>query len=413
MIEKLPEQFSRIKRLNRHCPVCQTEYGAILGDLKYALFDESPLANVFNVVCCTKCGFVSCDTPSSQDDYDHFYEEYFYSSAYIDRNFDDNETEYVIRTLDILSPYLADKNVSIFDIGCSTGVLLKTLYKLDYNNLYGVDPSSSCINMLNNHKGIHTKTGSVSNIPFDNIKADVIILSHIVEHIIDLPLALQSIGNKLSKEGLVYVEVPDTTRYDMFDNISPLRFFYLQHVIHFDQYHLSNLFLSNGYQKVKGGQNLRIEGKLSMPCVWGIFRKDGTHSGVIRPNFHLAYNIKTWFDNISLDNDNILADMASRNTPIYIWGIGIHTHMMLAMSPLRDCNIKCFVDNDKRNHGKTISGKRIYPVDTLYDATEQDVVFIGAPTHSQKMYEYLTKQICFKGKVIICGFGNVYLKYGV
>lgn len=410
MIEKLPEQFSQIKRLNHHCPVCQTEDGAVLGCLRYTLFDESPLANTFNVVCCVKCGFVFCDTPSSQDDYDRFYEKSFYSSAYLNREFSADEKKYLVQTLDILSPYLTDKNASIFDIGCGIGVLLETLHTLGYKNLYGIDPSPSCVNLLNTYKGIQAKIGSVSGMPSDGIKADVIILSHIIEHVLDLPLALQSIGSKLSEGGLVYVEVPDAIRYEAFKGISPLRFFYLQHVIHFDQSHLRNLFVSNGYQEAKSGHHLRVEGDLLMPCIWGIFRKDNARSGVIKPDFHLAHQIKTWFGNVLLDNDDILANLASCNTPVYVWGVGIHAQMMLAMSPLRDCNIKCFVDNDERNHGKTIDGERIYPVDVLYNATKRDAVFIGAPTHSQKMYEHLIKQIGFKGKVIVCGFGNVRLK---
>ena len=84
--------------------------------------------------------------------------------------------------------------------------------------------------------------------------------------------------------------------------------------------------------------------------------------------------------------------------------------MMLAMSPLGDCNIKCFVDKDERIQEKTIDGKRIYPLDVLYNATEKDAVVIGAPTYSQKMYEYLIKQVSFKGRVIVCGFGDVRLK---
>jgi len=406
----LPEEFSQIKRLNHHCPVCRTEDGAVLGCLKYTLFDESPLANTFNVVCCVKCGFVFCDTPSLQDDYDCFYEKYFYSSAYLDRESTADEKKYFMQTADILLPYLTDKNVSILDIGCGIGGLLKTLCTLGYKNLYGIDPSPSCVDLLNKYEGIQAEIGSVASVPLDSIKAEVIILSHIMEHVIDLPVALQSIDSKLSEDGLVYVEVPDAIRYEAFNGFSPLRFFYLQHVVHFDQSHLCNLFVGNGYQKVKSGHHLRVEGELLMPCVWGIFHKDNTRSGVIKPDFHLARQIKTWFHNVSLDKDDILANLASCNTPVYVWGIGIHTQMMLAMSPLGNCNIKCFVDKDERIQEKTIDGKRIYPLDVLYNATEKDAVVIGAPTYSQKMYEYLIKQVGFKGRVIVCGFGDVRLK---
>jgi len=407
MFKGLPEGFSQIKRLNHPCPVCGTEQGAVLGCLRYTLFDDSSLANTFNVVCCVQCGLVFCNTPSSQDDYDRFYEKYFYSSAYLDRKTTVDEEKYLSQILSVLLPYLTDKNASIFDIGCGIGRLLETLRTLDYKNLYGIDPSPSCVDLLNKYEGMQAKIGSVAKIPFDSIKAEVIILSHIMEHVIDLPLALQSINSKLSEGGLIYVEVPDAIRYEAFNGFSPLRFFYLQHVIHFDQSHLCNLFVGNGYQKVKSGHHLRVEGELLMPCVWGIFHKDNTRSGVIKPDFHLACQIKTWLDNVSLDKDDILANLASSTTQVYVWGIGIHTQMLLTMSPLGNCNIKCFVDKDERIVGKSIDGKRIYPLDVLYSATERDVVVIGAPTHSQKMYQYLIEQVGFRGQVVVCGFGDV------
>ncbi len=410
MIGKLPKEFSETQHLNHLCPVCRTEEGAILGRLKYVLFDGSPIADTYNVVCCVQCGFVFCDVPSSQDDYDQFYKQYFYSSAYLKREVSAEEKRYLDQTLNILSPYLTDKDASVFDIGCGTGNLLERLHTLGYKNLYGVDPSPSCVNLVNKYQGIKAEIGSLASVPFNGILADVIILSHIMEHVVELPVAFQGINNKLSEAGLVYVEVPDATGYGSFEDISPIRYFYPQHIIHFDENHLSNLFTANRYQQVADGHHTRVEGELRMPCVWGIFRKDATGSGVIKPDFQLARQIKTWFGNVSLDKDDVLANLASSKIPVYVWGIGIHVQMMLGMSPLGDCNIKYFVDKDERTQQKTINGNRIYPLEVLNKASEREAVVIGAPAHSEGMYHYLIEQAGFRGQVIICGFGDVRIK---
>ena len=186
-----------------------------------------------------------------------------------------------------------------------------------------------------------------------------------------------------------------------------MRYFYFQHVVHFDRFHLSNLFREHGFEEVKGGRHIRVEGELSMPCVWGIFRKDENRSAAFEPCFDLALQIKAWFDNISLDQDNVLANLASSNAHVYVWGIGIHTQMLLAMSPLADCNIKCFVDKDERLVGKSIGGRRIEPLSALDSASDRDVIVIGAPTHSEKMHEYLVEETGFRGSVVVCGFGDV------
>jgi FlaA1/EpsC-like NDP-sugar epimerase len=89
--------------------------------------------------------------------------------------------------------------------------------------------------------------------------------------------------------------------------------------------------------------------------------------------------------------------------------MGIHTQLMLAMSRLGQGNITCFIDKDEKVIGEKIRGKKICSPDALYNATEKDVVVIGAPTHAETMRKYLIEQIGFKGKVVVCGFGDVHL----
>lgn len=401
--------MSTIKTLNHICPVCNSKEGLIIGKLKYTLFDNSPINSMFDVTCCTECGFIFCDTSSSQKNYNKFYVESFYSSDYINKKPTSDDNIYVEETLDILSPYLKSKDISIFDIGCGRGLLLEKLYKLGYKNLYGVDPSQSCINTLStNTSKFKIEKGNILDIPFNDSKADIIILSHVLEHIIDLKKALKKLNDKLSDDGILYVEVPNATNYDMFTE-SPLRYFYLQHVSHFDDFHLNNLFICNKYMELKRGHRIRKEGKLQMHSIWGIYCKSKAIKINPNPSFRLSCQIRRWFDSTSLDNDNILTNLASSNTQTYLWGLGTHAQLMLSMSPLKNCNIKNFIDNDEKNQKKTIKNQKIYSTDKLYNASEQDAVVICAPTHSQEMYKHLTEEIGFKGKTIIIEFDKVSL----
>lgn len=400
----------------RECPICNCLNGKKLGNLEYVLFDDNPLSNEYNVVACENCGFVLCDTQTSQNDYDNFYEKYFYSSAYVNREINDDELQYVTDTIQRIQPYIKDLYLNIFDIGCGNGALLKKLKLFGYKNLYGIDISKSCVNILKN-EGINANNGSVTNIPFKDTKADVIILSHVIEHIVDMKSALKFIKNKLTNDGLIYVEVPNANEYDIFENCSPIRYFYLQHIAHFDSFHLSNLFKANGYTELKNGISYRKEGNLVMPCVWGIFHKNYNHemmnqsnnNETINQNFYLSDKIKKWFNDINLDTNNILSNLVSSKKVIYIWGLGIHMSMMLAMSPLKNCKIKYFVDSDERNQKRTINGYKIHPTSILKNAKENDVIIIGAPTHAKEMCNHLVDTLKFEGKIIIMDFGNIYI----
>lgn len=395
------------KLLNHICPVCSSKEGYMLGELKYTLFDNSPINNTFDVKCCNKCGFILCDTSSTQENYNEFYKESFYSNDYINRIPTKDDIHYVNETLDILSPHLKSKDLSIFDIGCGRGHLLEKLHKYGYKNLYGVDPSQSCIESLRNNTNLNSQTGNTFNIPFTNIKADIIILSHVIEHIIDLQEALKNIRNKLTNNGIVYVEVPNAINYDLFTT-HPLRYFYLQHVIHFDDFHLNNLFIQNSFIELKRGHRVRKEGRLLMNSIWGIYRKEEEMiTPRLNPSFNLSQKVKNWFDNISLDNDNILTNLVQSKSSTYIWGLGTHAQLMLSMSPLKNCNMIYYIDNDERNRKKTINNKKIYSTNMLYKASKEDTVVICAPTHTYEMYKFLMNEIQFRGKVIIIDFNTI------
>lgn len=404
----------KMTKLNHNCQICNNENGEELGILNYKLFDDSLISGNFDIVSCNRCGFVFYNTSSMQIDYDNFYRESFYSTEYINRELTSDEINYIDKSINILSPYIKDKNISIMDVGCGNGVLLERLNKLGFTNLYGVDPSPSCVNIINKLLNKKAQLGTITNIPFDNIKVDIIILSHVLEHVIDLQLSLKNIDNKISKGGLIYVEVPDSTKYEEYGN--PLRYFYLTHINYFDIVHLRDIFYSNGYQEVKSGHYTRIEGKLSMPCIWAIFRKnrDDWIDGrlAITYNLDLANRIKNWFNDNKynkLDTNNILTDLALSDGKIYLWGLGIHTQMILGMSPLKDCIHRIyFIDNDKKVQKKILCGKIVRDIDTLKNATYKDVIIIGAPTHSKKMCDHL-KKIGFRGKIVKIGFGNVKL----
>ncbi|MBC8555976.1 MAG: class I SAM-dependent methyltransferase [Candidatus Brocadiales bacterium] len=397
----LSEQSKNTENLGICCPVCHSVKWFILGSVKYALFDNEHLENKYKVVSCASCGFVQNYTPSTQNDYDEFYKSSFYSTEYIERSLTGNEKQYFNQTADLLAGVIEQRDLSIFDIGCGVGYLLETLQTHGYSNLFGVDPSLSCVALLNNKMGIKSEQGSIFAIPFHNQFADIIILSHIIEHLLDPETALQSVANKLAPNGKVYVEVPDSTRYEEFSNGCPLRFFYFQHIIHFDKHHLRNLFLSKGFVEIASGSRERDEKGFVMPCIWGVYQKDDKQDATYSPNTSVAIQINHWIDECSLDAGGVFRSLAERQVPVYLWGIGIHAQMMLAMSPLRDCNIRAYVDKNEKIQKKTINGQKIESIDTLKKAAANEVVVIAAVVHKDKMYQYLMEELNFKGQVVI------------
>ena len=401
-----PRGLGLVRPLRRACPVCHSKSGVALGQLKYALFADSSLADKFEVVCCAGCGYVSCDTPSTQVDFDRFYERYYYSTAYVAHEIPPEEDRYFVDVIETISSFLTDERDTIFDVGCGIGGLLRKCRVLGYQNLFAVDPSPSCVDLLT-QAGFQAALGSVLDIPFTNIEPDVLVLSHIVEHLVDMRQSLDRVRQRLDRGGVVYVEVPDAALYEEHCPGLPLQFFYLQHVVHFDEKQLDNLLHANGFRKLRGGRRVRDENCFATPAVWGVYERGTDTSVAVVPDFGLATAIKAWFDTSSLDPDDSFAALAKSGRRVYVWGVGTHVQLMLGMSPLRDCNVICCVDQDPKLQRQTIEGIRIEPPSVLREAADDDTIVVGSLVHRQAMTAQLRSEMRFGGEILtFCRLGS-------
>src|SRR4030042_4107128 len=225
------------KKFIRKCPVCSNGYGEVLYRQSFAMPKNFPLPAKYDVVCCQKCGFVYTDTPANQQDYNKYYQQFSKYESSV------TTTKWNFNKLRPLLDYLPDKNVSILDIGCANGELLVELKKLGYKNLNGLDPSKKCVQNVKN-QGINAYEGELFSIDLSihDKKFDCIILSHVFEHICDLQTAADNVARKLNENGVLYVEVPDASRYLEY-YIVPFHYFDAEHINHFDENSLNNLFI--------------------------------------------------------------------------------------------------------------------------------------------------------------------------
>ena len=111
-----------------------------------------------------------------------------------------------------LKKELNDKCASILDFGCGYGQVLRALHEEGYGNVYGADiePNAIAFCKENNLKVKTLDVKSTKN-PFED-KFDVIILSHIIEHVEKSSIigVLNKIKhNFLKKGGKLLISVPN------------------------------------------------------------------------------------------------------------------------------------------------------------------------------------------------------------
>lgn len=130
---------------------------------------------------------------------------------------------------DIVSKFRRPQNV--LEIGCGAGGILE-VFKDAGSEVLGLDFDEEFLDIARARK-IDVKRGSTEVLD-ENNKFDLIILSHVLEHIVEPAKFLKQLISFMNDDGLLYIEVPSVDRvaeggYD-FDL---LNYFQNAHTIHF------------------------------------------------------------------------------------------------------------------------------------------------------------------------------------
>jgi 2-polyprenyl-3-methyl-5-hydroxy-6-metoxy-1,4-benzoquinol methylase len=106
-----------------------------------------------------------------------------------------------------LKPHL--RGVKLLEIGPGEGFVLELFEKNGFDVL-GIEPSKDNQSIINKKlKNGKSQIGFVENLPTFDKKFDIIIMSHVLEHVIDCRAVLYNLQNTLTKNGIIFIEVPN------------------------------------------------------------------------------------------------------------------------------------------------------------------------------------------------------------
>lgn len=390
------------KITHRNCPICSCPQAEVLHTMNFTLATGSLLPATYAVVSCNQCGFVYANTPANQTVYDEYYANY---SKYEDPAIASGgghtliDAQRIDETFSLLEQYIPNKQAKILDIGCGNGWLLKNLQQRGYNNVHGIDPSMACIDYLNNYiTGGGNYMLRLSEIYANSQtlgKYDFIILSHVLEHVADLHTAIRSIWSILAKNGSVYIEVPDASRY-ISHNVVPFYYFDCEHINHFDKCSLENLAIMNlpnnensantFFAMVASGEKeLQVSQAVRYPAVFGVFKiTSGEIPRAIKQCAHLIQSVKAYIELSKINNEfTLLQQLASSRQPVILWGAGSYTQRLLQDSPLSKCNIVAIVDRDSKKHGLVLQGIKIDAPEIIAKQYSDCLILISAAIYAE------------------------------
>lgn len=381
-------------KLLRVCPVCRNTSGAeLLHTQEFTLPDNHLLPEKYDVITCNRCGFVYADTSALQTDYDKYYAE---MSKY-DMNYTDCKSSLYIDRAAWISSFIRNRNDSIIDIGCGNGLLLRELKKLGLSDLTGVDPSEKCISDLTT-QGIHGISSSIFSISI-NKKYDCSILSGVLEHIYDVPKLMETIKQLLKRHGLLFVCVPDASRYHNYDSI-PFDYFNVEHINHFDETSLLNIGFYHGFTAISFLKTTITLAGTTQPMIFCVYANEEEPFS-LWPSYSQNCIIKYIEHTKNIAGiKNTIDHLIETKEEIIIWGAGNFTSRMLACSGLDRCNIILIVDKDKHKQGTSIGGRRIYAPEAILSMSSTTTILVCAAVFSDDIIAEI-KSMSINNKIIV------------
>jgi len=387
---------------NRICPICSYNDKSILYTQNFNNKSIS-LMDKYDVVSCNSCGFIFANNIPSQAEFDIYYKE---MSKY---EFNDKIGEapesynhhfikiynYINNSINSMS---IDKDYfSVLDIGCSTGKLLSIFKQNGYNNLLGVDPSDYCIDVLKNNYKIDGIRNSIFDFETDR-KFNVIILSAVLEHLIDINSFMIKLKDLLKDDGFIFIEVPDIDRFK--DYIyAPFQQFSLEHVNYYSILSLQNLFNKYNLKLFKADNYINSITETYDPDIFALFYKSESCSKDFIKDFNGIKNVKKYIEESFLKEMNIkdkLNKILKNEKEIIIWGAGTHTQRLLEYIQ-EIVNVKYIVDSNTRYHNKELNDIIIKKPE---DIQESYSILISTHSYQDKIKEQIENKLKLKNKII-------------
>ena len=225
------------------CKICGSSDSEIL-------FKEGRDNIPINFSICKNCGFTYLNPRWTKEAYNEYYANEYdgvYRSEILKPEADSAKYETARQVHNRLQKAnkLPQNPVNILDIGSGMG--WSSVYFKDQvfrnANYFAIEPSLHCQENLK-EQGIKVLSDDIdSNWDEKNIKFDLIIMRHVLEHFMDPVAVLKKVSNCLSEDGVLYVAVPNNN-----NPYSPLRTNFLRvvHTFYFDPHSITNALLMSG-----------------------------------------------------------------------------------------------------------------------------------------------------------------------
>ena len=259
LVQKLQSGEYSYETLN-DCPLCNSKDQELLAEK-----DRYGIENT--VAVCKDCGLVMTNPRMTQESYTGFYND-IQKKLYVGE--ERPSGDYFVRQknkgkeiYEFLQRggLVSDKQaMQVLEIGCGAGGIL-AYFQDQGHEVKGMDIGTTYIE-FGKEKGLNIADGFLKDLSTTH-KYDLIIYSHVMEHILDVAEELELIKSYLKPGGVLYIEVPGIKNVYQKYKMDYLTYFQSAHTFHFSLTTLKNWLSAAGYDCLVGTEFVRSAFRLT------------------------------------------------------------------------------------------------------------------------------------------------------
>jgi SAM-dependent methyltransferase len=199
---------------------------------------------------CSACGLVMTNPLMRSDDYSDFYQNHYtalYAGfQYSPAEFFENQQAAGKRLHDTVTKYIDLKNLRVAEVGCAAGGIL-FYFKSFCKDVVGCDYESKFM-VYGKGRGLKLMSGGVQVLR--EYHPDLIIYSHVLEHILDINSELETVASILPENGCLVIDVPGIYNIPAAYESDFLSYLQNAHLVHFTSDTLTSMLSKHGFTRI-------------------------------------------------------------------------------------------------------------------------------------------------------------------
>ncbi|MGH2464496.1 MAG: methyltransferase domain-containing protein, partial [Candidatus Limnocylindrales bacterium] len=281
--------------------------------------------------------------------------------------------------VDLVDAQVADRGITVLDVGCSTGALLAAFDRRGYVDVEGLDPSPACAVFARRVHGIDVRTGSAADLAGLPGRYGLVILSAVLEHLLDPLQVLRDAWRVVAEGGLLFVEVPDVEGFAA-GAVAPFQEFSVEHINFFSAESLTSMMAEAGFEcAVVERRLIPWMSNALAPAIHAVFRRAANVAPWVADDVTeaalLDYIAES--ERIEAEVRARIKELADRGRPVLVWGVGTHTRHLLQSGALDDLRVAAWVDSDPKYEGAMMRGVPVIGPEAVRERSETILVSSG------------------------------------